>query len=162
MPRLVACGSRGTTYNDFSIAHANASAGHYVAMLVDSEDPVEGIENCWRHLNRHNKWKTPSGADDEQVLLMTTCMETWIATDRQTLRVHFGADLQDNAVPSENMETRSRDSVQLALARATRNCKAPYLKDKRAFELVGKIEPSVLRRSLPSFARMERILTAKL
>lgn len=162
MPRLVPCGGRDATFDDFRIAHQRASAGTYVAMLVDSEDPVANTEHTWAHLKQRDSWKKPHGADDEQVLFMTTCMETWIATDREALRAHFGADFHDSAVPSSDMESRSRHSIQDALAHATRNCKAPYVKDKKAFEILGKLDPAVLRPALPSFARIERVLEEKL
>lgn len=49
-PRFIPCGSRSTTFRDFSIAHARAGAGDYVGMLVDSEDPVVNVEQPWEHL----------------------------------------------------------------------------------------------------------------
>ena len=42
MPKLTACGSRNSAYDDFKTAHAHASGGDYVALLVDSEDPSSG------------------------------------------------------------------------------------------------------------------------
>ena len=40
MPRLVACGGRSATFDDFKTAHRNAAEGDYVAMLADSEAPL--------------------------------------------------------------------------------------------------------------------------
>ena len=37
MPRLVACGGRGAAFDRFKTAHE--TAGEYVALLIDSEDP---------------------------------------------------------------------------------------------------------------------------
>ena len=106
---------------------------------------------------------TPDGADDEQVLLMVTCMESWIVTDRKTLRSHYGSKLQASALPAlDNMETRDRDSIQQALSHATRNCKNAYTKGKRSFEVVAALDPSALRPHLPSFVRCERVLAEKL
>lgn len=50
MPRLSACGGRDAVFSDFSTAHANRSTRHYVAMWLDSEDPVKDIEKAWDHL----------------------------------------------------------------------------------------------------------------
>lgn len=36
---------------------------------------IEGTAN-------EKNWDPPTGATDNQVLLMTTCMETWIVADR--------------------------------------------------------------------------------
>ena len=78
MPRLTACGGRGSAFDDFKTAHARLKIGNYIAMLIDSEDPVADLEKTWDHLNSRDQWDKPAGATDEQVLFMTTCMETWI------------------------------------------------------------------------------------
>ena len=94
---------------------------------------------------------------------MVTCSETWIATDRETLRSHYGADLQDSALPPlKDMESRDRHSIQDALVQATRNCKNGYAKGKRSFAVIAKLAPEKLRPHLPSFARFERVLSRKL
>jgi hypothetical protein len=163
MPRLVACGGRGATFDDFSTAHSHSLPGDYVAMLLDSEDPVAELEHTWAHLKLRDQWDRPSGADDEQVLLMTTCMETWIACDRQTLQRHYREELQERALPElTDLESRAREAIQDALARSTRNCPNRYAKGQRPFDVVGKLDPAVLRGHLPSFARCERVLRERL
>ena len=163
LPRLVACGGRGATLDDFATAHSNAGADEYVAMLVDSEDPLRDVERTWDHLHARDGWARPQGAHDEQVLLMTTCMETWFASDRQALRDHYGDCLQESALPSlGNVESRTPKDVQDALAHATRTCRAGYAKGKRSFEIVGKLSPATLREHLPSFARCQRVLETRL
>lgn len=163
MPRLVACGSRSETIDDFRTAQDRSGPDDYVAMLVDSEEPVANVEETWGHLRMHDGWDPPTGADDEQVLLMTTCMETWIVTDRAALRAHFDEQFQESALPSlTNMELRDRHEIQNALERATRQCKNPYAKGKRSFEVMAKLNPAELRKHLPSFERCVRVLGAKL
>ena len=131
-------------------------------MLIDSEDSVSDPEQTWAHLASRDGWTRPAGADDEQVLFMTTCMETWIAADRDTLRAHYGPRLQENALPPlEGLEQRNRHDVHGGLAHATRNCSNAYAKGKRSFEVVGKLDPTALAR-LPAFARVLRILGQKL
>ena len=76
MPRLSACGGRESAFDDFKTAHASRKVGDYIAMLVDSEEPVENLEQTWAHLNSRDQWDKPAGAVDDQVLFMTTCMET--------------------------------------------------------------------------------------
>ena len=44
MPRLTACGGRGSAFDDFKTAHARLKIGNYIAMLIDSEDPVVDLE----------------------------------------------------------------------------------------------------------------------
>ena len=162
MPQLVACGRRETAYRDFKIAHASAR-GAYVAMIVDSEDPVANVNETWAHLAVRDKWAKPDGADDEQVFLMVTCMETWIVSDHETLAGHYGQQLQVSALPAlSDLETRARDDIQGALSHATRTCANAYRKGKRSFEVLGKLNPETLEAHLPSFKRMRVVLGNRL
>ena len=163
MPRLKACGSRQSAYENFVAIYASQSSLDYTALLIDSEDPVTNIDETWRHLNQRDGWQTPPGAQDDQVLLMVTCMETWIVADRQTLNQHFGNPLQTSALPPlDNLEGRSRQDVQDRLESATRHCPVPYSKGRNSFEILGKLSPDVLEQRLPSFRRARRILSDKL
>jgi hypothetical protein len=135
-------------------------------MWIDSEDPMADIEQAWRHLAEVTTvaaWDQPEGAVDDQVLFMTTCMETWIVADRAALREHYKHKLNENPLPHPNgLEAKQRHAVQDALERATQNCKNAYAKGKRSFEILEKLDPAVLTQHLPSFTRVERILKGKL
>ncbi len=132
-------------------------------MLVDSEEPVADAEKPWAHLKKRDGWDRPDGATDAQALLMTTCMETWIATDRAALRDHYGAKLQESALPNLTaIESRDSHEIHDALAHATRDCKNRYQKGKRSFEALKAVRPEELRKHLPSFQRFERVLDAHL
>jgi len=163
MPRLFACGSRDEAFHAFMIAQQGNAAGHFVAMWIDSEEPLANLDAAWTHLLVRDKWVRPAGADDEQVLFMTTCMETWFVADRAALQLHFKAELQDSALPPlHNLENRHRHNVQETLKHATRNCSNAYAKGKRSFEILGKLNPVVLAQHLPSFVRVRQILAARL
>ena len=160
-PRLVACGGREDVYNRFVIEHSQKFAD-YVAMWIDSEEPMTDPDAAWKHLQSVQtvqKWDKPEGAKDEQVLFMTTCMETWIVTDREVLQEHYGSELHENSLPAlTNLEQRSREQVQDALQQATRDCSNAYKKGKRSFKVLGELTPAVLGQHLPSFTRVGRIL----
>ena len=168
MPRLTACGGRGATFDDFQTAHATAKPGHFVGLLIDCEDPLAMPEDpqqqrTWEHLRQRDGWATPNGATDQQVLFMTTCMETWIAADLATLRTHYGQGLNENQLPStDQLESRHRHAVQDALQNASSNCSNAYRKGKRSYEVLAKLNPAVLASLLPSFARAMAILEQKL
>ena len=162
MPRLVACGGRGQTYSDFVTAHESGQH-QYVALWIDSEEPLKDLENAWTHLNEYDKWDNPEKANDEQVLFMATCMETWITADRATVKAHYGHKLQESALPPLNdLENRPRHDVQDRLTRATRNCTNAYAKGKRSFDLLGKLDPEALKPYLPSLVRTLHILNQNL
>jgi hypothetical protein len=160
---LIASGSRNAAFDNFQRAHATNRGAEFVAVLIDSEEPLEDLEAAWQHLNRRDGWDAPAGASDEQVLFMTTCMETWIVSDRKTLAEHYGSKLQKSALPAlTNLESKSRQEVQQKLAHATRNCTNSYSKGKRSFEVLGKLSPTELKKHLPSFRRVARILEQEL
>ena len=75
VPRIVPSGDRNTAYDHFKTQHSKGGED-YVALLVDSEDPVADVERTWDHLRGRDGWTRPEGAGDDQVFLMTTCMET--------------------------------------------------------------------------------------
>ncbi|MFA7235841.1 MAG: DUF4276 family protein [Phycisphaeraceae bacterium] len=161
MPSLRLCGGRNETFDDFKIAHRIAPAGKFIAMLVDSEDPIRDIEATWEHLKKRDNWDKPANAENEQVLLMVTCMESWIITDRTTLQSHY-RNLQISALPPlDNMETRNRHHIQDAIVHATRDCSNKYSKGKRSFDMVAKLNPDVLKQHLPGFNRFFRVLNEK-
>lgn len=161
-PRLVACGGRDAVFDRFLTQHLQNIAG-YVAIWIDSEDPILNPNTTWAHLQARDGWNQPPGAHDEQVLFMTTCMETWLVTDRAALREYFGQQLQESALPPlNNLEQRVRGDIQEKLFHATRNCSNPYQKDRRSFEILGYLSPGILEQYLPSFARVRRILNSRL
>jgi hypothetical protein len=163
MPRLVPCGGRDTAFSNFKIAQKSRSVGDFVGLWVDSEEPLRDLERAWNHLSRRDKWTQPEGAIDEQVLFMTTCMETWFLADRSALKEYFKDELQESALPPLNaLENRNRQDVQDGLVHATRDCSNAYAKGGRSFEILGRLSPSVLAQHLPSFVRVRRILDGRL
>ena len=164
-PRLVACGGRDDVYRSFYRA-LRSSVNRYVAMWIDSEEPMDDIEKAWKHLaevTTVGAWEKPDDAADNQVLFMTTCMETWIVADRAALREHYKQNLNENPLPHPSgFESQQRHDVQHSLETATKYCKNAYAKGKRSFDIFEKLDPAVLLQHLPSFGRIARILDAKL
>jgi hypothetical protein len=136
------------------------------ALWIDSEEPMADIEKAWKHLAKLTTvaaWERPNGAEDDQVLFMTTCMETWIVADRAALRTHYKQKLNENPLPHPiGLEARKRHDVQDRLERATKDCPNAYAKGRRSFEILEKLDPAVLKQYLPSFVRVFRILNEKL
>ncbi len=162
MPRLVACGGRGSAYERFRTRHGKATEGDFVALLIDSEEPIYNIDETWTHLREQDGWEKPNGAEDNQVLRMTTSMETWLIADQEVLAKHFGPGFRKSGRPMLGLEQRSRREVLKALEEASKNCPAPYKKGAMSFEVLGKLTPPVLQKLLPSFQRVLTILELKL
>jgi hypothetical protein len=159
-PKLIACGGRDQVYADFWLAHAHGAAD-FVAMWIDSEEPIDDPNRPWEHLQgvvTVAAWGRPAGAQDRQVLFMTTSMETWIAADRWRLRGFFGHALNENQLPPlQNLESRSRADVYHRLRQATQHCPKRYAKGQISFEIVEHLNPDALA-ALPSFQRARVIL----
>jgi hypothetical protein len=49
--RIKACGCRNAAFDDFRTAHQSKS-DTFVAIWIDSEDPVVDIEKTWEHLKK--------------------------------------------------------------------------------------------------------------
>lgn len=163
MPRINPCGPRTATFDAFRTELQKAGAGDYIGLWVDSEDPVESIDQPWEHLNKRDKWKRPAKANDDNVLLMVTCMESLIAADRAALAKRFGSSLVAAALPPPvNLEARDRHQLLDQLKNATRECTTMYTKGKVSFEVLALLNAETLQKQLPSFARTIRILQQKL
>lgn len=149
MPKLVACGSRNDTFDDFKTAFRRAKPGDYVGMWIDSEEPLETLDAPWEHLARHDGWSKPPNASPDQVLFMTTCMETMIVADLAALKNHYRGCLLVNALPPQvGLEQRRRQDIQEMLHDATRNCANRYAKGERSFEIMGRLAPAALEEHL--------------
>lgn len=153
MPRIVAGGSRSATYRQFTKAQLDSEK--ISILLVDSEEPI--TQSPWAHVLRRDQWERPSGATDDQLQFMATCMETWIIADRQALSRFFGANLNEKALlPLNDLEQRRRDEVQETLEQATRPCgpDRQYKKGRRSFQVLASLDPQTLTRYLPHFRRL--------
>lgn len=166
MPRLVACGGRGRAFDNFRTALEHATGGEnqpFIGLLIDSEDPLDPGLSLWTHLRNRDGWERPDKATEDQLLLMVTCMETWIVADHDRLDIHYGDKLQKSALPALHaLEQRNRHDIQDGLARATHTCTNAYTKGKRSFDILAKLEPDTLERHLPGFKRIRQILNTRL
>ncbi len=162
MPKPIAGGGRGQTFDHFRTAVQEADTHKYPMLLVDSEDPVEtddfapDSDGAWQHLAKRDGWVRPDGIAADQAQLMATCMETWIVADRSTLREMFANCLRESALPAPNhLESHLRGDIQQALADATRDCGRDrmYRKGRRSFQAVARLNPTILREQLPHFKR---------
>ena len=166
MPQTIPCGGRQQAYNDFRTALSVHSRRNITPiLLVDSEDPLsELVEEpddnfAWTHLNNRDNWDQPPGVGNEQVLLMATCMETWICADPETLGRYYGNSLQTKALPSLiNLENRNRNDVLRSLVHATKNTQKPYKKGNQSFAVLAVLDPRALEENLTQFRRLLKVL----
>ena len=149
MPRVIACGSRKSAYDDFCTASGQTNV--CALLLVDSEEAVADGDSPWDHLRKRpdDKWPRPSDATDEQCHLMVQVMESWLVADKETLASFFGQGFKEGALPKrQDVEAISKADVMRGLHDATRRTsKGSYSKGKHSFEILARIRPSRVRQA---------------
>jgi Domain of unknown function (DUF4276) len=167
MPSCRPYGSRRAAYEAFVIA-VEQRKDDFIALLIDSEDPVADLSKPWDHLanRKDDAMPKPVSVNDDQALLMATCMETWFVADRKGLKFHFETPkkcLKESALPSiKDLEQRRREDVHDALVAATASCPNTYRKGARSYKVLSSLDPVILEENLQSFARIKRILSKQL
>ena len=163
MPKIHPSGDGAAALRRFRKAVSDGRRSDYVGVLIDSEDPVDNINEPWDHLSKRQGsiWQRPDDACDDQVLFMTTCMETWIAADREALREAYARrGINENALPPlDALESRNPQDVFNRLKNGTNN---QFDKGEESFKILGQLNPDTLAELLPSFERARRILNEKL
>ncbi len=162
MPRIVACGSRGSAYDDFCTAVETATDEELPLLLVDSEAPVQpqhqqvGQFDPWGHLQARDDWNKPGYADDRQAHLMVQCMEAWFLADRQCLQDFFGNQFQTNALPGNpDIETIRKQQLFDALKNSTHHTqKGEYGKGSHSFKILEMVDPAKVFQQSPWAERL--------
>lgn len=150
MPKVVRGGGRLQTFDMFKTAVSSPRGGEIPVLLVDSEGPVADGNSAWEHLKARDAWQRPAGVDDDQAFLMVQVMETWFLADRAMLRTYFGAAFRENALKDwPQLEAVPKATVYEALDKATAGCAKRYAKGKLSFELLGKLNPSLVEPVCP-------------
>lgn len=170
MPRVVACGSRGSAYDDFCTAVKTTTDEELPLLLVDSEAPVqpqhqqEDQFDPWGHLQARDDWSQPANTDGEQAHLMVQCMEAWFLADRQCLQDFFGNHFQANALPGNpNIEAIEKQQIFDALKKSTRHTqKGEYGKGSHSFKILEMVDPARVFKQSPWADRLRDKLDREL
>lgn len=147
-PRVIACGGRKSAYDQFCDALAGDAE---VWLLVDAEElPTLGPSTApWDHVKsrKSDGWERPGNARDDQLHLMTVCMETWLIADPAALKAVFGPKLGASKLPAlAQLETTAKQVINSALAAATKPTKAgAYSKGSHSFKTLAKVSPGAVR-----------------
>ena len=160
-PRVVASGSRDETYHDF--CKSLDDPGTLSVLLVDSEGPVGLNKTAIAYLKEREKHWTRLNGDDH-VHLMVQCMESWFLADPAVLQQYFGAKFKSAALSGDpkSIEKIEKSDVFSGLVGATkRTPKGSYHKTKHGFDLLGLIDPNLVRNASPFADRLLTLLVDK-
>jgi hypothetical protein len=154
MPRIVACGSRRSAFDQFCAAVNDGSPDELAILLVDAEGPVTSA-SPWAHVAQRagDKWAKPASATDEQLHLMVQCMEAWFLADRKALERFFGNGFKEGALPAVTAALESVPKSELfdRLKQATRETKTKgaYGKSQHSFKVLATLDPNQVRKASP-------------
>jgi hypothetical protein len=171
MPRIVACGSRQSAYDDYCTAIRNDESA---VLLVDSEAPVadgsvtdvKSIEawRPWVHLKARDNWDKPVNADDRDCHLMVELMEAWFLADASSLKAYYKQGFNEKALLAQtDIEAVSKANVISSLEKATRKTlKGTYSKGGHSFEILAGLDPQAVTSKSPWAKRFVELLTRKM
>jgi hypothetical protein len=152
MPRIVACGGRQQAFESFRTALSEQNLSSPAVLLVDSEDPVNGVKP-WEHVRRRTEdaWERPPGAGDDQLQLMVQTMEAWFHGDRATLQAFYGQHFRVAALSARtDVETIPKSQLFSGLQAATKDClKGEYSKGEHSFKILAQIDTAKVRAASP-------------
>jgi hypothetical protein len=98
-------------------------------LLVDSETVVLPLnKSVWDVVKqrKEDNWDRPDWATEKHLYLMVPFLETWLLTDPEALGRFFKRGFESKDLPTNNLESRSKDDIDAALKKATRNSKVKY------------------------------------
>lgn len=141
MPKVIACGSRKSTFDDFGMA-LNTHVRDTIVLLVDAEDVVRTAD-CWTHLRERDGWMKPAVAEEGNVYLMVRCMESWFLADKGALREFYGDKFLVKSLPAAmDVETVAKTDVAKSLEHATRPTGRKYHKTQHGFQILASLDPT--------------------
>lgn len=166
MPRIKPSGGRDKAFQDFLTHFEEKNQDAIGVLLVDAEDPLTFTDTSldapiWQHLKTRDKWDKPQAAQNNQIALMVTSMETWIIADHAALKAFFGSKLKEKALPPlQNLESRNRKEVLASLEKATEDCgkDRAYRKGNKSFQVLATLNPTTLQQHLPHFKRFLEVM----
>jgi len=138
---LILCGSKNSTYEDFTKAlsdHPHA----FVALLVDADRPV--TQSPWEDLN----WDS-CGTSDDHCHLMVQAMEAWFVADSAKLKDFYGRGFNDGPIPKDtDVERIEKRILKPCLNKATRKTsRKRYSETDHAPKLLALIDAAIVRRA---------------
>ena len=113
---------RASTFRSF-LKHRKQYPNDLCVLLVDSETDVPPGTQVWDVVSRRaqDSWKCPFWATERHLYLMAHFVETWLLTDQYALQQYFKRGFNPQGLPTTNLETRTKNEIEIALAVATKN-----------------------------------------
>jgi hypothetical protein len=155
--KVIPCGSRLTTFQDFEVA-LRTYPDAFNVLLVDSEEPVK--MSVWKHLELLDRWRIP-GLPEEHGHLMAQTIEAWLVADPEALAEFYGQAFHRKALPvRQDVEQVDKKGLLDSLKKATgKTRKGTYHKVEHCSQLLARIDPARVRTRAKHCDRLFTTLT---
>jgi hypothetical protein len=133
---------RARTFDSFS-KHNMGHPDDLCVLLVDAETVVPQNNHVWDVVARRaeDRWQRPPWATENHLYLMVHFVETWLLADQDALQTFFGRDFNRRPLPTTDLESRSKDEIETALHKATKDSSKGAYRHGQAHEIIGIIKP---------------------
>lgn len=157
---VTSCGGRDQALDAFLDA-LKKEPDTFNVLLVDSETAVTALPRA--HLQQRDGWNLDA-AHEEQVHLMTQCMETWLVADPEALAGYYKQGFNTNALSKRiNLEEEPKAQIYAAIEAATRQTqKRSYGKIKHASALLKQVSTEKVRTRCESCDRFFKIVAERI
>jgi hypothetical protein len=162
--RIVICGSRQDTYENFKLS-LESHPESFNILLIDSESPISPHQNYWEHLrNRKEDQSWIRGDkldyDDDQCHFMVQAMEAWFVADIDALKAFYRQGFKEEKITRgmknyQIIEQVSSKTLLVWLKSATRHSEhGKYDKITRrpphhALEILKRLDANKVRQASP-------------
>ena len=143
---VIRCKGRANAYHRF-VTGKSQFPDDLCVLLVDFEMAVPTGGCVWDVVARRDgdKWQRPQWATERHLYLMVHFVETWLLTDQDALSKFFKRNFNPAGLPTTNLEDRSKQAVEAALKKATKDLsKGPY-QHGQAHEIIEIVRPERVR-----------------
>ncbi|RKH43754.1 DUF4276 family protein [Corallococcus sp. AB050B] len=154
---FVMCGPRDAAFKSFKQALKDHPSAFNI-LLVDPEGPVK--MRPWAHLASRDPWTRPRNASEDSCHLMVQTVEAWLMADLVTLQQYYGRNFAVGRLPrATDVEAIPKTALEPALVSATKTTqKGEYHKIHHCSDLLGKVDPALVRARAPHCERLFTVL----
>lgn len=137
---------RGNAFNRFKM-YRKEHPNDLCVLLVDAETTVPVGARVWDIVGRRegDRWQRPPWATEKHLYLMVHFVETWLLTDQGALQRFFKRGTNLRALPTTDLEARSKQEIEAALKKATQGSSNGPYRHGQAHEIIGMVAPDRVR-----------------
>jgi Domain of unknown function (DUF4276) len=137
---------RSNTYNSFC-AHKIKYSEDLCVLLVDSETSVLEYEKLWDVVKKRegDQWERPHWATESHIYFMVPFVEAWLLTDHDALKSFFGQKFDLTAIPTTDLENRTKIDIERALKKATSKTKKGSYRHGDSHSIIENTRPEKVK-----------------